>query len=120
MEAGHRKKHVCMQICSLLISLTTHPSEYDDISLKIEYWIEYVLHEEFLTVEELVEGVSYVAWNTNSQFFAGVGKFLKEFYDAPHYSKQARTFVAQMYFHVLWWFVIASVEDVSHNDLGSG
>ena len=116
----NRKKHVCMQICSLLISLTTHPLEYDDISLKIEYWIKYVLHKEFLTVEELVEGVLYVVWNTNSWSFVGIGKFLKEFYDAPHYSEQARTFVAQMYFHVLRWFVIVSVEDVSHNNLGSG
>ena len=106
----NRKKYLCSQIRSLLLSLTTQQSKYEEITPKIEYWIEYVLREEFLTVEELVEGVSYVAWNANSGHFASIGKFLKEFYDAPHRSDQARTFVTRMCTHVLRWFAIASVE----------
>ena len=116
----NRKKHLCSQICSLLITLTAQPLAYDEITPKIEYWIEYVLREEFLTVEELVEEVSYVAWNTNSRSFESVGKFLKEFYDAPHRSDQARTFVTRMCSHVLRWFAIASVEGVWNTNWGDG
>ena len=117
----NRKGRICSQICSLLISLTERPSEYDQIAPKIEYWIEYVLGEDFTTVDELVEGVSYVAWDTSGGFFAPVGKFLKEFRDAPHRSEQARTFVTRMCSHVLRWFSIASVEGVwNTHGWGSG
>ena len=109
----NRKKHICSRICSLLIALTKEPSKYGEITPKIEYWIEYVLREDFLTVDELVEGVSHVAWNTDDGSFASVGKFLKEFRDAPHRSEQARTFVIQMCSHVLRWFAIASTENLS-------
>ena len=114
-EPGYHnyKRHVCSRICSLLISLTKEPSKYGEIAPKIEYWIEYALREEFLTVDELARGVSYVAWNTDDGSFASVGKFLKEFRDAPHRSEQARTFVIQMCSHVLRWFAIASAENLS-------
>ena len=62
-----------------------------------------------MTVDELVEGVSYVAWEDGDSY-ADVVRFLKEFRDAPHRSEQARSFVAKLCSHVLRWFVIASVE----------
>jgi hypothetical protein len=108
----NRKGHIYSRIRSLLVALTNEPSEYGEIAPKIEYWTEYVLREDFLTVDELVEDVSCVAWQQGGSF-ANVGKFLKEFRDAPHRSEQARTFVTRMCSHVLRWFAIASVEDLS-------
>ena len=58
-----RKEWISWKISSLLIRLDEEPSEYDEIAPKIKYWIEYVLREEFLMVDELVEEVSYVAWD---------------------------------------------------------
>jgi hypothetical protein len=105
----NRQNRIPLKIRSLLISLTRKPSEYGQITPKIEYWIEYVLREHFTTVDELVEGVSYVAWE-NGGSYASVARFLKEFRDAPHRSEQARSFIAQLCFHILRWFAIASVE----------
>ena len=105
----NHKEHIVLKIRSLLIHLTNEPSEYDEIAPKIEYWIEYVLREGFSTIDDLVEGVSYVAWDGGGSF-ASVGKFFKEFRDAPHRSEQARTFVTRMCPHVLRWFAIASAE----------
>ena len=102
------KDHISSKIRSRLIWLTTR-SKYDRIAQKIEYWIEYVLRERFMTVDELVEGVSYVAWEDGGSF-ANVGRFLKEFRDAPHRSEQARSFVNQLCSHILRWFAIASVD----------
>jgi hypothetical protein len=114
---GYHNRNRCIgqKINSLLISLTKEPSKYDEITPKIEYWIEYVIREDFSTVDELVEGVSYVAWEQGGSF-ASVGKFLKEFRDAPHRSEQARTFVTRMCSHVLRWFAIASAEDLYTSD----
>ena len=109
---GHRKRHIFSKIRSLLILLTNEPSEYDEIASEIEYWIEYVICEGFVMVDELVEGVSGIAWDSGGSF-ASVARFFKEFRDAPHRSGQARTFVAQLCTHVLRWFAIASVEDLS-------
>jgi hypothetical protein len=95
----NRKTYIGPKIRSLLISLTNEPSKYDEIAPKIEYWIEYVLREDFLTIDELVEGVSYVAWEQGGSF-ANVAKFLKEFRDAPHRSEHARSFVTRMCSHV--------------------
>ena len=107
----NRKGHICSKICSLLITLTDEPSKYDELAPKIEYWIEYVLREQFATVDELVEGVSEVAWRGGGSF-AIAGRFLKEFHDAPHRSERARSFVAQLCPYVLRLFAIASVEDI--------
>ena len=108
----NRKNPISSKIRSLLVSLTKKPSEYDEITPKIEYWIEYVLREDFITVDELAEGVSYVAWE-NGGSYEGVARFLKEFQDAPHRSQQARSFITQLCSHVLRWFAIASVEGLS-------
>ena len=105
----NRKDPILVKIRSLLISLTTEPAEYDQVAPKVEYWIEYVLRENFATVEELVEGLSYVAWE-DGRSFANVARFFKEFHDAPDRSEQARSFVTQLCTHVIRWFAIAAVE----------
>ena len=116
MQPGfHNRGHyIALKICSLFTSLTRAPSEYDEIAPKIEYWIEYVLREQFTTVDELVEGVSCVPWDQGGSC-ASIARFLKEFRDAPHRSEQARPFVDKLCVHVLRWFAIASVEDLSWN-----
>lgn len=106
-----RQSYINSKIRSLLTSLTKEPSEYEETALKIEYWIEYVLCENFSTVDELVEGVSSVAWDEGTSCPASIGKFLKEFHDAPHRSEKTRGFVTKMCSHVLRWFTIAAVED---------
>ena len=112
----NRKNPISPKIRSLLISLTNEPSKYHDrITKNIEYWIEYVLREDFMTVDELAEGVSYVAWEDGGSY-ANVGQFLKEFRDAPHRSEQARSFVTQLCSHILRWFAIASAENLPHLD----
>ena len=104
-----RKGPICSKIRSLLIFLTREPSKYDEIAPKIEYWIEYVLCEQFVTVDELVVGVSEVAWDGGG---SSAGRFLREFHDAPQRSGQARSFVAQLCTYVLRWFAIACAEDL--------
>lgn len=108
----NRGHYIALKIRSLLTSLTRAPAEYDEIVPKIEYWIEYVLREQFTTIDELVEGVSCVAWDQGGSH-PSVARFLKEFHDAPHRSGQARSFVDKLCEHVLRWFAIASVEDMS-------
>ena len=110
----NRKGPICWKICSLLIALTNEQSKYDELAAKIEYWIEYVLREQFATVDELVEGLSVVAWDKGS-CCASVGQFFKEFRDAPHRSEQAKSFIAQFCSYVLRWFSIAAVEDIWTN-----
>ena len=107
----NRGHHITSKIRSLLISLTSEPSEYDNITPKIEFWIDYVLREQFVTVDELVEGVSLVAWDQGGSY-ASVGRFLKGFHDAPHRSEQARSFVDKLCEYVLRWFAIAAADDL--------
>jgi len=106
----NRQLHITSKIRTLLIFLTNNPTEYDKIAPKIEYWIEYVLRERFTTIDELVEGVSYVAWDQGGSYVS-VGRFLKEFYDAPHRFERARSFVNRLCEHVLRWFATAAAED---------
>ena len=113
----HRGPYISSKIRSLLMALTNVPSDYDKITPKIEFWIEYVLRERFTTVDELVEGVSRVAWDEGGSY-DGVARFLKEFRDAPHRSEQARSFVDNLCEHILRWFTIASVEDLVSWDWG--
>ena len=106
----HNRGHqIFSTIRSLLTSLTTEPSNYDKIVPVIEYWIEYVLREQFTTTDELVEGISRMAWDQGNSY-ANIGRFFKEFHDAPHRSEQARSFVDKLCEHVIRWFAIASVE----------
>jgi len=88
------------------------PSTYDEVAPKVEFWIEYAFTEHSVTVDELVEQVSCVAWyNNNSR--ASVVRFLKEFRDAPHRSEQAKSFVDELCPYILRWFAAASAEDLS-------
>ena len=105
----NRRPYIVSKIRSLLTSLPKGSPEYDKAAPDIEFWIEYVLRERFITVDELVEGVSWAAWDESN--YASVARFLKEFRDAPHRSEQARPFVDKLCEHVLRWFAIASVED---------
>ena len=109
---GH---HIALKIRSLLASLPLEPSGYSEVVPKIEFWIEYVLREQFTTVDELVEGVSYVAWGPIS-YCSSVSRFLKEFRDAPNRSEQARSFVDKLCEHILRWFAIVSVENLSPDE----
>jgi hypothetical protein len=61
---GHnnRREPIRSKIRSLLVVLSEGSSNYDHIAPNIEYWIESVLREGFALVDELVEGVSAVAW----------------------------------------------------------
>ena len=108
----HRKGHIFSKIRSLLTLLTNKSAKYDEVASEMEYWTEYVICEGFVTVDELVEGVKGVAWD-NGGSFASVARFFKEFHDAPHRHEQARSFVVQLCTHVLRWFAIASVEDLT-------
>lgn len=110
---GYHNRQVSFsaKIRSLLLSLCDEPSNYDLIAPKIEYWIEYILREQSTTIDELVEGVSRVAWYRGGSY-AVVGRFLKELRDAPHCSEQARTFVTRFCDHVLRWFAAASADDL--------
>ena len=107
-----RQISICYKIRSLLITLANQSSKYDQITPKIEYWIEYVFREDFATVDQLVEGVSGVAWERTSGSYSSVGRFLKEFHDAPHRSEPAKSFVSQLCHYVLRWFAIASTKDL--------
>ena len=106
----HRRQPVLAEkICSLLSSL--NPSTYDEIAPKIEYWIEYVITEQFTTTDDLVERVSPVVWSCGPH----VSRFLKQFRDAPHRSERARSFVDKLCLHLLRWFAIASTENLGLN-----
>ena len=109
----NRGHHIALKISSLLIFLTNHdtPSDYNNITPKIEFWIEYALREGFTTVDELVKGVSCMAWDQGGSC-ANVGRFLKEFRDAPQRSEQAVSFVDKFCEHVLRWFAVASAENL--------
>jgi hypothetical protein len=88
------------------------PSTYDEIAPKIEYWIEYVIAEEFTTIDDLVKQVSFVAWRKCCSR-SDISRFLKEFRDAPRRSELMRSFVDEFCLHVLRWFAIAASEDPS-------
>ena len=105
----NRRPYIISKIRSLLTSLPKGSPEYDKAAPDIEFWIEYVLRERFMAVDELVKGISWAAWYQSN--YASVARFLKEFRDAPHRSEQARSFVDKLCEHVLRWFSIASVED---------
>ena len=113
-EPDYRDRQVVLasNICNLLYGLS--PSTYDEVAPKIEYWIEYVLNEQFTTTDDLVERVSAVAWEGRGSY-PDISRFLKEFRDAPHRSEQARSFVDRLCLYVLQWFAVASAEDLWEN-----
>ena len=54
--------HIALKIRTFLASLPPERPECDEITPKNKFWIDYALDEKFTTVDELAEGVSYVAW----------------------------------------------------------
>jgi len=112
-EPGYHYRGIAIaaKICGLLRALKL--STYDEISPKIEYWIEHALTEQFIDPNDLVERLSPLAWDDNgSETNAAVARFLKDFHDAPHRSEQSRSFVDGLCSRVLWWFTAASAEDL--------
>ena len=109
---GYHNRHSCIvaKISSLLVSLAQEPSRSrEETAQTLEYWIGYVLTEQFTTVDELVEGVSYIAWEGGNPYV--VASFLKEFRNVPCRSEHATSFVDQLCQRVLRWFSIAAAED---------
>ena len=117
-EPGYhnRQRALAANIRGLLCYL--NPSTYGEIAPKVKYWIEYVLREGFTTTDDLAERVSSVAWGSNSSC-ASIARFLKEFSNGPRRSEQARPFVGRLCDHVLRWFAITSVENLSNRHRGS-
>jgi len=101
------------KICNLFYDLG--PSTYDETAPKIEYWIEYVLTEDFIATDDLLGRVSPMAWSTRGSH-SDISRFLKEFRDAPHRSDQVRSFVDKLCRLVLRWFAIASAEHLRMDD----
>ena len=81
-EFHNCRSPISSKIRSLLITLTKRPSEYNEIAPKIEYWIEYVLTEPLMTIDDLVERVSPMAWDERGSQLH-ISRFLKEFREAP-------------------------------------
>jgi len=90
----NRQLVLSMNINSLLYSLC--PSRYDEVAPRIEY----VITEQFTTIDDLVERVSPVAW-PGSCSHSDISWFLKEFRDAPHRSNGAKSFVDELCLRVL-------------------
>lgn len=102
-------------ICNLLYDLG--PSTYDEISPTIQYWIDHCLTEQFMTIEDLVERVSPVAWSDRGSH-PHISRFLKEFREAPRRSEQTRSFVDELCLHVFRWFSVASADNLGANWCG--
>jgi hypothetical protein len=100
----------------LLSSLS--PSTYDEIAPKIEYWIEYAITEQFVTIDDLVERVASAAWGKCSSH-SDVSRFLKEFRDAPHRLESTRSFIDKLCLYVLRWFAVAAAEDLRPSKWGN-
>jgi hypothetical protein len=111
----NRQPALAAKIRNLLRSLS--PSTYDNIAPKIEYWIEYGITEQFTTTEDLVERVSFVAWECDES--REIARFFKEFRDAPHRSERMRSFVDELTTHVLRWFAIAAADDFASGYISS-
>ena len=109
MSYGNRGIGASKKIYQLFSYLDTRA--YDEVTPKLEYWIELALTQQFTTVDKLVEEVSSLPW-TGRRSPASFTRFLKEFRDSPLRSTQARSFVDEFCTRVFWWFVAASAEDL--------
>lgn len=110
-ETGYQTRGIVIatKIYSLLRSLK--PATYDEISPKVGYWIEYALTEQSVTADELADQLSSTMWDVRDSN-TDVARFFKEFHDAPHRSKQARSFIDSFCSRVLLTFAAASAEDL--------
>ena len=96
-----------------------YPSTYDELAPKIEYWIEYIITEQFATPKDLAEQLSIIAWDCPDHD-AGFPRFLKEFRDAPNRSESMISFVDELCLRVLRWFASASADSFRMDDDDSG
>lgn len=119
----NRQDAITSKINFLFLSFANQQQlSYDEIAPNLEYWIEYVLREQFTTVDELVEGVSNTAWQYGSSN-PNVMRFLKEFRAAPSRAEKARDFVDGLCRHALRWLAIAAAEGSNcgqNNSVASG
>ena len=114
----HLRNVLVANISELLCALG--PSTYDEVAPKIEYWIEHVITERFITADDLVERLSRLAWNLFPENHrSAIPRFLKEFHDAPNRSKEAKSFVDEFCFQVLRWFTAALADNFSLDHGGS-
>ena len=111
-DDANRQLVLAENIRNLLYSLSS--STYDEIAPKIEYWIEFVLTEQFTTTDDLVGRLLPMAWE-NRGSKSNILRFLKEFRDSPHRSEQTEPLVDQLCLHILRWFAVASAEDLWGN-----
>ena len=89
------------------------PATYDEISPKIEYWIDYALTEQSMDADDLAKRLSILAWGGRSfETDTAIARFLKEFRDAPDRSEQARSCIDILCSHIIRWFAAASAEDL--------
>jgi len=111
-EAGYHNRGTVIgtKIFDLLRSLG--PATYDEVSPKIEFWIEWALTELTVNADDLVDQLSSTIWDIRGSD-AEVARFLKEFRDAPHRSEQARPFVDNLCPRFLRLFATASAEDLT-------
>ena len=100
---------IATKISNLLRSLGT--TTYDEISPKVEYWIDCALTEQSVNADDLVDHLSSTIWDGHGSD-ADVARFLKEFRDTPNRSEQARTFVDSLCSRIFRLFVAASAEDL--------
>ena len=113
-DAGYHNRGISIsaKISSLFCLLDS--STHDEITPKIEYWIELALTQQLMTTDELVEQVSLLVWN-GLRSAPSFSRFLKEFRDSPRRSAQARSFVDDTCTRVFRWFVVASAEDLGED-----
>ena len=108
----HHKTVLATNISDLFCALG--PSTYDEAAPKIEYWIEHVITEQFMTADDLAERLSPLAWKLLPENHrSAIPRFLKEFHDAPNRSKGAKSFVDEFCFRVLRWFTVALADSFS-------
>jgi len=105
-ETGHHQRGVAIgtKISNLLRSFG--PATYDEISPKVQYWIDCALTEQSVNVHDLVDQLSSTIWNGRSSD----ADIVWEFHDTPNHS-EARTFVNSLCSRVFRLFVAASAED---------
>ena len=108
-DRENRQAVLTANICNLLYDLG--PSTYDEIRPKVEFWIDYVLEERFMTTSELADRLTSVAWDSRSSQ-SDISRFLKEFRDGLHRSELVRTFIGEFSTAILRWFSVASSEDL--------
>ena len=113
MGYGSCKGALVDNVSQMLYALL--PSTYDELAPKIEYWIEYIIKEQFTTPKDLAEDLSTIAWSYTTHD-ASIPRFLKEFRDAPNRPEPMRSFVDELCLRILRWFASASTDPFQMDD----